>query len=110
MNAMLEAMVDAALGAGRILREARAEGPAWVKEKGQNDERNRVILDILDRIGSLEGLRWDNSMEQVARQALRPQTGAPAYQLPPEAQPPDLTGSSGPVDPWGAGRAGGFSR
>ena len=41
------------------------------KEKGQNDERNRVILDILDRIGSLEGLRWDNSMEQVARQALK---------------------------------------
>lgn len=41
------------------------------KEKGQNDERNRVVLDILDRIGSLEGLRWDNSMEQVARQALK---------------------------------------
>ena len=41
------------------------------KEKGQNEERNRVILDILDRIGSLEGLRWDNSMEQVARQALK---------------------------------------
>jgi hypothetical protein len=39
------------------------------KEKGQNDERNRCILDILDRIGSLEGLRWDPSMEQVARQA-----------------------------------------
>src|SRR5574341_1046616 len=40
------------------------------KEKGQNDPRNRCILDILDRIGSLEGLRWDESMEQVARQAL----------------------------------------
>jgi hypothetical protein len=40
------------------------------KEKGQNDPRNRCILDILDRIGSLEGLRWDDSMEQVARQAL----------------------------------------
>ncbi len=39
------------------------------KEKGQNDPRNRCILDILDRIGSLEGLRWDESMEQVARQA-----------------------------------------
>lgn len=39
------------------------------KEKGQNDERNRCILDILDRIGRLEGLRWDESMEQVARQA-----------------------------------------
>lgn len=41
------------------------------KEKGQNDARNRCILDILDRIGSLEGLRWDESMEQVARQALK---------------------------------------
>jgi len=41
------------------------------KDKGQNDERNRCILDILDRIGSLEGLRWDASMEQVARQALK---------------------------------------
>jgi len=40
------------------------------KEKGQGDPRNRCILDILDRIGSLEGLRWDDSMEQVARQAL----------------------------------------
>lgn len=41
------------------------------KDKGQNDPRNRCILDILDRIGSLEGLYWDESMEQVARQALR---------------------------------------
>jgi len=40
------------------------------KDKGQNEPRNRCILDILDRIGSLEGLRWDDSMEQVARQAL----------------------------------------
>ena len=40
------------------------------KAKGQNDPRNRCILDILDRIGSLEGLYWDNSIEQVARQAL----------------------------------------
>ena len=41
------------------------------KEKGQNDPRNRCILDILDRIGSLEGLRLDENMEQVARQALQ---------------------------------------
>ena len=40
------------------------------KEKGQNDPRNRCILDILDRIGSLEGVRFDENMEQVARQAL----------------------------------------
>jgi hypothetical protein len=40
------------------------------KEKGQAEPRNRCILDILDRIGSLEGLRWDDSMEQVARQAM----------------------------------------
>jgi len=41
------------------------------ESKGQNDSRNRCILDILDRVSSLEGLRWDGSMEQVARQALR---------------------------------------
>lgn len=41
------------------------------KPKGQNDPRNRCILDILDRIGSLEGLYWDESIEHVARQALR---------------------------------------
>jgi hypothetical protein len=41
------------------------------KQKPQSEDRNRCILDILDRIGSLEGLRWDDSMETVARQALR---------------------------------------
>lgn len=41
------------------------------KEKGQNEARNRCILDILEKIGSLEGLRWDESMEAVARQALK---------------------------------------
>jgi hypothetical protein len=41
------------------------------KGKGQNDPRNRCILDILDRIGELEGLYWDESIEQVARQAHR---------------------------------------
>lgn len=41
------------------------------KDKGQNDPRNRCILDILDRIGSLEGIRVDENMEQVARQAHR---------------------------------------
>ena len=40
------------------------------KQKGQNDPRNRCILDILDRIAALEGLYWDDSIEQVARQAL----------------------------------------
>ncbi len=40
------------------------------KAKGQNDPRNRCVLDILDRIGALEGLRWAESMEAVARQAL----------------------------------------
>lgn len=41
------------------------------QEKGQNDPQNRCILDILERIGSLEGLQWDKSMEEVARQAMR---------------------------------------
>lgn len=41
------------------------------KEKGQNDATNRCILDVLEKIGSLEGLRWDESMEAVARQSLK---------------------------------------
>src|SRR5262245_9264924 len=41
------------------------------KDKGQNDARNRCILDILDRVGSLEGLRLDDHMEPVARQSVR---------------------------------------
>ncbi len=41
------------------------------KEKGQNFPLNRCILDILDRIGSLQGLGWDESMEEVARQSIR---------------------------------------
>lgn len=41
------------------------------KDKPQSESRNRCILDILDRISSLEGLRWGESMEQVARQALQ---------------------------------------
>jgi hypothetical protein len=44
------------------------------KAKGQNEPRNRCILDILDRVGTLEGLYWDDSIEQVARQALRIRT------------------------------------
>lgn len=41
------------------------------QEKGQNDPQNRCILDILEKISSLEGLMWDDSMEEVARQAMK---------------------------------------
>jgi hypothetical protein len=41
------------------------------KEKGQSDPRNRCILDILDKVGGLEGLRLDDAMEAVARQAIK---------------------------------------
>lgn len=41
------------------------------QEKGQSEPQNRCILDILEKIGSLEGLQWDESMEEVARQAMR---------------------------------------
>ncbi len=41
------------------------------KDKGQNEPKNRCILDVLDRIGGLEGLRWDDTIENVARQAHR---------------------------------------
>ena len=44
------------------------------KEGGQDEPRNRCILDILEKIGSLEGLRVDENMEQVARQALKIRT------------------------------------
>ncbi len=39
------------------------------KEKTQSDARNRCMLDTLEKIGSLGGLRWDESMEAVARQS-----------------------------------------
>jgi hypothetical protein len=41
------------------------------KEAGQHDPRNRCILDILEKIGMLEGLQLDDKVEEVARQALR---------------------------------------
>lgn len=64
----------------------------------------RVNLHRLARADEL--LAWVEFYEQVARQAQRPQTVAPAFQLPPERQPADLTNGSGPLDPWGGGRAG----
>jgi hypothetical protein len=39
------------------------------KELGQDDANNRTILDILDRLGSLEGASPNESLEQMARQA-----------------------------------------
>ena len=44
------------------------------QEKGQENPSNRCILDILEKIGNLEGLRLDDNMEQVARQALKIRT------------------------------------
>ena len=41
------------------------------QETGQDEPRNRCILDILEKIGSIEGLRLDDNMEQVARQAIK---------------------------------------
>lgn len=39
------------------------------KETGQDDPNNRCILEILDRLGSLEGTSQDNNIEQMSRQA-----------------------------------------
>ncbi len=39
------------------------------KELGQDDPNNRVILDILDRLGSLAGTTENPEIEQMARQA-----------------------------------------
>ena len=44
------------------------------QEVGQEEPKNRCILDILEKIGSLEGVRIDENMEQVARQALKIRT------------------------------------
>lgn len=41
------------------------------QEKGQDDPQNRCILDVLEKIGQLEGLQWDESMEGVSRQAMQ---------------------------------------
>lgn len=41
------------------------------QEKGQSEPQNRCILDILEKISSLEGLMWDDSMEEVSRQAMK---------------------------------------
>jgi hypothetical protein len=39
------------------------------KETGQEDKNNRCMLDILDRLGSLEGTSQNPEVEQMARQA-----------------------------------------
>ena len=39
------------------------------KETGQDDPNNRCILDIIDRLGSLEGTSTNPNIEQMARQA-----------------------------------------
>ncbi|THB67455.1 MAG: hypothetical protein D6B26_01570 [Spirochaetaceae bacterium] len=47
--------------------DLNALGKHLDKEKGQEDSLNRVILDILDKIGQLEGLHPDDrKMEEIA--------------------------------------------
>jgi len=41
------------------------------QDKSQDDPQNRCILDILEKVGQLEGLQWDESMEDVSRQAMQ---------------------------------------
>ncbi len=41
------------------------------REKGSNDPQNRCLLDILEKIGNLMGLQWNDTMESVARQAIK---------------------------------------
>lgn len=41
------------------------------QDKEQNDEQNRCVLDILEKVSSLEGLKWDESMEGVSRQSIK---------------------------------------
>jgi hypothetical protein len=44
------------------------------QENGQEEPRNRCLLDILEKVSSLEGLRLDDNMEQVSRQAQKIRT------------------------------------
>jgi hypothetical protein len=39
------------------------------KETGQEDKNNRCILDVMDRLGSLEGTSQNPDVEQMSRQA-----------------------------------------
>ncbi|MCF7928089.1 MAG: hypothetical protein K9L68_03875 [Spirochaetales bacterium] len=51
------------------INDANNLGKHLNKELGQDDPNNRVILDILDRLGSLAGTTDNTSIEQMARQA-----------------------------------------
>jgi hypothetical protein len=53
------------------IADANNLGKHLEQDKDQNDVQNRCILDILEKIGSLEGLKLDDSMEGVARQAIK---------------------------------------
>jgi hypothetical protein len=44
------------------------------QDNGQEEPRNRCLLDILEKVSSLEGLRLDDNMEQVSRQAQKIRT------------------------------------
>jgi hypothetical protein len=97
-------LMVAARADGRVESfEWRPQAPEFLVIRGMG-RQVRVNLHRLARPDEL--LAWIEFYEQVARQSLRPQTATPAHQLPPEAQPADLTGASGPLDPWGAGRGG----
>jgi hypothetical protein len=113
-SARLLFRVGILLGHLLLLLAARADGrvesfewtprvPEFLLIRGMG-RQIRVNLHRLARPDEL--LAWVEFYEQVARQAQRPQTAAPAFELPPEPQPADLTGASGPLDPWGAGRGG----
>ncbi|MDI6739805.1 MAG: hypothetical protein QME74_05515 [Candidatus Edwardsbacteria bacterium] len=40
------------------------------REKDANDPQNRCLLDILEKISTLMGLQWNETMEAVARQSM----------------------------------------
>ncbi len=44
------------------------------RDKGPTDPQNRCILDILEKISQLMGMQWNDTMEAVARQAMRIRT------------------------------------
>jgi hypothetical protein len=41
------------------------------RDKGPSDPQNRCILDILEKISQLMGHQWNDTMEAVARQAMK---------------------------------------
>ena len=103
-----------------LLVAARADGrvesfewapqvPELLRRPRESGRQVRVNLHRLARPGS----SCSRGSSSTSRSRARPCAHRPPPRrtsLPPEAQPADLTGASGPLDPWGAGTRAATSR